>query len=184
MTMMAATSEERSVMEPSRTNPGQNQPVDRLKMLYPMVNEEETPLPRAWSPKDKYNYIGLSQNNLRVHYKGRWASRPHTAMRPKLDLPHRIFAQLSNVSCRKSSQNLPPTFIYFPGASQEPGKYRLKMAELSFACVRDLNKGISWSRAVFVHPGYFRLPKMLALSADFLGITRDFGLFSFRENWR
>lgn len=67
---MAATSEESSVMEPSQTNSGQNQPVDPLKMLYPMVNEEETPLPRSWSPKDKYNYIGLSQNNLRVHYKG------------------------------------------------------------------------------------------------------------------
>ncbi|XP_076684749.1 ran-binding protein M [Andrena cerasifolii] len=67
---MAATSEERSVMEASQTNPGQSQPVDPLKMLYPMVNEEETPLPRSWSPKDKYNYIGLSQNNLRVHYKG------------------------------------------------------------------------------------------------------------------
>ncbi|XP_043463290.1 ran-binding protein 9 [Leptopilina heterotoma] len=70
MTMMAATSEERSVMDPSRTNSVQNQSVDRLKMLYPMVNEDETPLPRSWSPKDKYNYIGLSQNNLRVHYKG------------------------------------------------------------------------------------------------------------------
>ncbi|XP_043276773.1 ran-binding protein 9 [Venturia canescens] len=70
MTMMAATSEERSVMETSRTNSEQNQPVDRLKMLYPMVNEEETPLPRSWSPKDKYNYIGLSLNNLRVNYKG------------------------------------------------------------------------------------------------------------------
>lgn len=44
---------------------------DRLKQLYPAVNEEETPLPRSWSPKDKYNYIGLSQNNLRVHYKGK-----------------------------------------------------------------------------------------------------------------
>lgn len=70
MTMMAATSDERSVMEPARANSGQNQVVDRLKLLYPMVNEEETPLPRAWNPKDKYNYIGLSQNNLRVHYKG------------------------------------------------------------------------------------------------------------------
>lgn len=45
--------------------------IDRLKFLYPMVNEDETPLPRSWSPKDKYNYIGLSQNNLRVHYKGK-----------------------------------------------------------------------------------------------------------------
>ncbi|XP_046434408.1 ran-binding protein 9 [Neodiprion fabricii] len=70
MTKMAATSEERSAMEPSGTNSGQSQPTDRLKMLYPMVNEEETPLPRSWSPKDKFNYIGLSQNNLRVHYKG------------------------------------------------------------------------------------------------------------------
>lgn len=70
MTMMAATSDERCVMEPERTNSGQSQPMDRLKLLYPMVNEEETPLPRAWSAKDKYTYIGLSQNNLRVHYKG------------------------------------------------------------------------------------------------------------------
>uniref|UniRef100_A0A671L5V1 Ran-binding protein 9-like n=1 Tax=Sinocyclocheilus anshuiensis TaxID=1608454 RepID=A0A671L5V1_9TELE len=42
----------------------------RLRRLYPAVNEEETPLPRSWSPKDKFSYIGLSQNNLRVHYKG------------------------------------------------------------------------------------------------------------------
>ncbi|XP_073994195.1 ran-binding protein 9-like isoform X2 [Rhodnius prolixus] len=43
---------------------------DRLKLLYPMVNEDESPLPRSWSPKDKFNYIGLSNGNLRVHYKG------------------------------------------------------------------------------------------------------------------
>ncbi|KAJ3594770.1 hypothetical protein NHX12_004077 [Muraenolepis orangiensis] len=42
----------------------------RLRRLYPAVSEAETPLPRAWSPKDKFSYIGLSQNNLRVHYKG------------------------------------------------------------------------------------------------------------------
>uniref|UniRef100_A0A6Q2ZK02 RAN binding protein 9 n=1 Tax=Esox lucius TaxID=8010 RepID=A0A6Q2ZK02_ESOLU len=42
----------------------------RLRRLYPAVNELETPLPRSWSPKDKFSYIGLSQNNLRVHYKG------------------------------------------------------------------------------------------------------------------
>lgn len=73
--MMAATSDERSVMEPGRRNSGQSEPVDRLKLLYPMVNEEETPLPRSWSTRDKYNYIGLSQNNLRVHYKGTWIGR-------------------------------------------------------------------------------------------------------------
>lgn len=44
--------------------------IDRIKLLYPMVNETESPLPRSWSPKDKFNFIGLSQNNLRVHYKG------------------------------------------------------------------------------------------------------------------
>uniref|UniRef100_A0A670I7R8 Uncharacterized protein n=1 Tax=Podarcis muralis TaxID=64176 RepID=A0A670I7R8_PODMU len=43
----------------------------RLKRLYPAVDEQETPLPRSWSPKDKFSYIGLSQNNLRVHHKGR-----------------------------------------------------------------------------------------------------------------
>uniref|UniRef100_A0A8P4GD83 RAN binding protein 9 n=1 Tax=Dicentrarchus labrax TaxID=13489 RepID=A0A8P4GD83_DICLA len=34
------------------------------------TDPSETPLPRSWSPKDKFSYIGLSQNNLRVHYKG------------------------------------------------------------------------------------------------------------------
>lgn len=64
---MAAISYGRSVGDNSGP---QNVTVDRLKYLYPMVNEDETPLPRSWSPKDKYSYIGLSQNNLRVHYKG------------------------------------------------------------------------------------------------------------------
>lgn len=45
-------------------------PKDRIALLYPYVNEAETPLPRAWSNQDKCNYIGLSQNNLRAHYKG------------------------------------------------------------------------------------------------------------------
>lgn len=49
-------------------NPTTN--VDRLKFLYPNVNENETPLPRSWSPVDKCSSIGLSQQNLRVHYKG------------------------------------------------------------------------------------------------------------------
>ena len=51
-------------------NKSEDQPPDRLKTLYPAVNEEETPLPRQWSSKDKYNFIGLTQNNLRAHYKG------------------------------------------------------------------------------------------------------------------
>lgn len=74
---MAASNEDLSRIgfDATRINPGNSsngslQPIDRLRLLYPMVNEDETPLPRSWSPKDKYNYIGLSQNNLRVHYKG------------------------------------------------------------------------------------------------------------------
>lgn len=51
-------------------NPQEKELADRFKRLYPAVDERETPLPRCWSPKDKYSYIGLSQNNLRVHYKG------------------------------------------------------------------------------------------------------------------
>lgn len=57
-------------MDPHTEGQQQNGTVDRLKKLYPAVNETKTPLPRAWSPKEKYNLIGLSQNNLRVHYKG------------------------------------------------------------------------------------------------------------------
>lgn len=43
---------------------------DRLKALYPMVDENDTPLPRSWNSKDKFTNLGLSQNNIRVHYKG------------------------------------------------------------------------------------------------------------------
>lgn len=67
--MAAVNSAARCVMDPHFEGQ-QNGTVDRLKKLYPAVNEEKTPLPRAWSPKEKYNLIGLSQNNLRVHYKG------------------------------------------------------------------------------------------------------------------
>ena len=40
----------------------------RLKKLYPLVKISELPL--AWSSKDKANVITLSENNLKVHYKG------------------------------------------------------------------------------------------------------------------
>lgn len=56
---------------PSAVQAERQQPVDRFKQLYPNVNEEETPLPRFWSTQDKCNTIGLTQNNLRVHYKGK-----------------------------------------------------------------------------------------------------------------
>lgn len=44
--------------------------MDRLKVLYPNVFEDLTPLPRQWSSQEKCQTIGLTQNNLRVHYKG------------------------------------------------------------------------------------------------------------------
>lgn len=50
---------------PDKSTPPQ---VDRLKLLYPNVNEDETPLPRNWSPTDKCNSIYV--HNYRVHYKG------------------------------------------------------------------------------------------------------------------
>ncbi|XP_061384247.1 ran-binding protein 9 isoform X1 [Danaus plexippus] len=65
---MAAMGSGRGTMDTQ--NQVQSDNVDRLKLLYPNVNEDETPLPRSWSTKDKFSYIGLSQNNLRVHYKG------------------------------------------------------------------------------------------------------------------
>ncbi|XP_067652546.1 ran-binding protein 9-like [Haliotis asinina] len=64
---MATTGEISSSESPNSTSQAMT---DRLMLLYPAVNEDDTPIPRSWSPKDKYNYIGLSQNNLRVHYKG------------------------------------------------------------------------------------------------------------------
>jgi hypothetical protein len=54
--------------------------LDRLKLLYPNVTE---PLPLCWSSTEKNNSIGLSNSNLRVHYKG-------AMMIFILFLPHRL----------------------------------------------------------------------------------------------
>jgi len=67
--VMAAVSSGRVAMDVQ--NETQKWTVDRIKQLYPAVDESKTPLPRAWSPKEKYGSIGLSQGNLRVHYKGK-----------------------------------------------------------------------------------------------------------------
>lgn len=76
---------------------------ERLRRLYPAVNEAETPLPRSWSPKDKYSYIGLSQSNLRVHYKGE-ASAGGSWTRRRVSAP-----VTSGLSCCFS----PLTFLCF-----------------------------------------------------------------------
>ena len=67
ITNMAAGSSSAS----SSSNSDTSQQVDRIALLYPKVDEAETALPRSWSPKDKFTFIGLSQDNLRVHYKGK-----------------------------------------------------------------------------------------------------------------
>jgi len=43
---------------------------DNIRRMYSVVDENITPLPRQWSTKDKSSILGLSQNNLVVHYKG------------------------------------------------------------------------------------------------------------------
>lgn len=45
-------------------------PKQRQARHYPHVDGKELPFRRQWSSKDRHSYIGLSQNNLRVHYKG------------------------------------------------------------------------------------------------------------------
>ena len=44
---------------------------ERLKQLYPLVDEQETPLPRCWSQDEKYQFISLSDDKLRVHFTGK-----------------------------------------------------------------------------------------------------------------
>lgn len=67
----------RKIMDPSFCQQSDKdvsgQSVDRLKLLYPNVDEKLSPLPRSWSTQEKCNSIGLTENNLRVHYKGFYA---------------------------------------------------------------------------------------------------------------
>uniref|UniRef100_A0A182UKY7 Uncharacterized protein n=1 Tax=Anopheles melas TaxID=34690 RepID=A0A182UKY7_9DIPT len=68
-------------------------PIDRLRMLYPNVNEAVDPLPRSWSLQDKCSTIGLTQNNLRVHYKGFYRSPRRARTRPGLSAFVSAFSQ-------------------------------------------------------------------------------------------
>ena len=42
----------------------------RLKHLYPAVDETDTPLPRKWNPRDKFQHLTLNDEHLRVTYSG------------------------------------------------------------------------------------------------------------------
>lgn len=167
MTMMAATSDERSVMEPGKTNSGQSQPVDRLKLLYPMVDEEKTPLPRSWSTKDKYSYIGLSQNNLRVHYKGTWVARQRATSARARRCASLVAARV-RVSARASAprRDLPdavPCLVPVARGRAAPGAGtvdRLKMAGRYFSvCQRPKQRNQLISQPVPPRSGpYASLP--------------------------
>ncbi|EDV25956.1 uncharacterized protein TRIADDRAFT_24556 [Trichoplax adhaerens] len=52
-------------------------PPDRISQLYPNVDESLSPLPRAWSPRERCQFIILSQDNLRVQYRGNNTNKPH-----------------------------------------------------------------------------------------------------------
>uniref|UniRef100_A0A9J2Q6H6 B30.2/SPRY domain-containing protein n=1 Tax=Ascaris lumbricoides TaxID=6252 RepID=A0A9J2Q6H6_ASCLU len=43
---------------------------ERLKKLYPYVDQEKTPLPRFWSAQDKCTWLLISNDALRVTYNG------------------------------------------------------------------------------------------------------------------
>ncbi|GBO99616.1 hypothetical protein EVAR_72057_1 [Eumeta japonica] len=44
---------------------------NRMKLLYPFVNSDETPFPLCWSAHEKCVSIDLSQNNMCAHFKGK-----------------------------------------------------------------------------------------------------------------
>jgi hypothetical protein len=45
--------------------------LNRLRTLYPFVCEDEGfPLPLCWSSEVKFYFVSLSENKLRVTYKG------------------------------------------------------------------------------------------------------------------
>ncbi len=57
---------------------------DAISALYPLVDEGRTPLPRRWSPTDKFQYLGLSNSNLRINYRGEDSIRASAESSPEL----------------------------------------------------------------------------------------------------
>lgn len=75
------------VMDSDKVNSGNCENfLSRLAKLYPYTDVSELPL--CWSNKDKANYIALSENNLKVHYKGQGRSTKEAAsVRTALPVP-------------------------------------------------------------------------------------------------
>ena len=70
---------------------------ERLRLLYPGVDQAETPLPTAWSSQTKHYLTGLTQSNRRAHYKG----QAHN--------------DNSDIGCVRATHPVPPTsgIFYF-----------------------------------------------------------------------
>ena len=61
---------------------------DQIAELYPDVDEKDMPLPWSWSTQDWCTGIGLSQNNLRTHYKESGKSpKDAAAVRTRCSIP-------------------------------------------------------------------------------------------------
>ena len=61
---------------------------DQIAELYPDVNEEDMTLPWSWSTQEWCTRIGLSQNNLRAHYKRSGKSpKDAAALRTRCSIP-------------------------------------------------------------------------------------------------
>uniref|UniRef100_A0A158R5R7 Ran-binding protein 10 n=1 Tax=Syphacia muris TaxID=451379 RepID=A0A158R5R7_9BILA len=52
---------------------------ERLKKLYPYVDEKATPLPRRWSAHDKCNWLILSHDSLSITYSGQGKNQKDAA---------------------------------------------------------------------------------------------------------
>lgn len=59
---------------------------ERLRMLYPYVDQEKTPLPRYWSAQDKSSWLVLSNDFLHVTYSGQ-GKNPKDAAAVRADHP-------------------------------------------------------------------------------------------------
>ncbi|VDK41915.1 unnamed protein product [Anisakis simplex] len=70
----------------SSSTDGDIEVCERLKKLYPYVDQEKTPLPHVWSAQDKCNWLVLSNDSLRVTYTGQ-GKNPKDAGAVRADHP-------------------------------------------------------------------------------------------------
>ena len=61
----------------------------RLKLLYPEVDEEKTPLPHCWSQpnSNKHHAIGLEDHGRRVHFEGERGKKLSRSVLAQCNIP-------------------------------------------------------------------------------------------------